>query len=406
MSVLPQAEGCRRPAIAGLRAVVVAAAAALVAACSGFPGGDFFNFGSSPPPAGPPQASQAVGTGQMKVALILPLSAGGNAGLAAQSMKNAAEMALAEFSNPNIQLLIKDDAGTAQGAQQMSQEALAEGAEVILGPLFAHTVSAAGANARGRGVPMIAFSTDANVAARGVYLLSFLPESDVDRVVEYAIGTGKRSFAALVPDNAYGSVVEAEFQQVVARKGGRVIALERYPADKAQMHEPVRRVAEAARQADTLFVPGGSDTVPAVVQALAANGVSAKRVQLIGTGLWDDPRIFAEGAMQGGWFAAPDSAGFRSFAGRYRARFGQDPVRTATLAYDAVSLIVGLTKTNGPQRPSDEVLTNASGFAGVDGIFRFRPDGTNQRGLAVLRVTSSGGQVISPAPRAFGGPGT
>ena len=406
VSVLPQAEGCRRPAIAGLRAVVVAAAAALVAACSGFPGGDFFNFGSSPPPAGPPQASQAVGTGQMKVALILPLSAGGNAGLAAQSMKNAAEMALAEFSNPNIQLLIKDDAGTAQGAQQMSQEALAEGAEVILGPLFAHTVSAAGANARGRGVPMIAFSTDANVAARGVYLLSFLPESDVDRVVEYAIGTGKRSFAALVPDNAYGSVVEAEFQQVVARKGGRVIALERYPADKGQMQEPVRRVAEAARQADTLFVPGGSDTVPAVVQALAANGVSAKRVQLIGTGLWDDPRIFAEGAMQGGWFAAPDSAGFRSFAGRYRARFGQDPVRTATLAYDAVSLIVGLTKTNGPQRPSDEVLTNASGFAGVDGIFRFRPDGTNQRGLAVLRVTSSGGQVISPAPRAFGGPGT
>ena len=406
VSVLPQAEGCRRPAIAGLRAVVVAAAAALVAACSGFPGGDFFNFGSSPPPAGPPQASQAVGTGQMKVALILPLSASGNAGLAAQSMKNAAEMALAEFSNPNIQLLIKDDAGTAQGAQQMSQEALAEGAEVILGPLFAHTVSAAGANARARGVPMIAFSTDANVAARGVYLLSFLPESDVDRVVEYAIGTGKRSFAALVPDNAYGSVVEAEFQQVVARKGGRVIALERYPADKAQMQEPVRRVAEAARQADTLFVPGGSDTVPAVVQALAANGVSAKRVQLIGTGLWDDPRIFAEGAMQGGWFAAPDSAGFRSFAGRYRARFGQDPVRTATLAYDAVSLIVGLTKTNGPQRPSDEVLTNASGFAGVDGIFRFRPDGTNQRGLAVLRVTSSGGQVISPAPRAFGGPGT
>ena len=406
VSVLPQAEGCRRPAIAGLRAVVVAAAAALVAACSGFPGGDFFNFGSSPPPAGPPQASQAVGTGQMKVALILPLSASGNAGLAAQSMKNAAEMALAEFSSPNIQLLIKDDAGTAQGAQQMSQEALAEGAEVILGPLFAHTVSAAGANARARGVPMIAFSTDANVAARGVYLLSFLPESDVDRVVEYAIGTGKRSFAALVPDNAYGSVVEAEFQQVVARKGGRVIALERYPADKGQMQEPVRRVAEAARQADTLFVPGGSDTVPAVVQALAANGVSAKRVQLIGTGLWDDPRIFAEGAMQGGWFAAPDSAGFRSFAGRYRARFGQDPVRTATLAYDAVSLIVGLTKTNGPQRPSDEVLTNASGFAGVDGIFRFRPDGTNQRGLAVLRVTSSGGQVISPAPRAFGGPGT
>ncbi|HEV3395052.1 MAG TPA: penicillin-binding protein activator [Xanthobacteraceae bacterium] len=393
-----------------LRIAGAAASAMVVAACSGFPGGDLFSFGSNktsaPPPPAPAQQSQTVGTGGMKVALILPLSAAGNAGLAAQSMKNAAEMALAEFSSPNIQLVMKDDAGTAQGAQQATQDALAEGVEIILGPLFAHTVSAAGASARARGIPMIAFSTDANVAARGVYLLSFLPESDVDRVVDYAIANGKRSFAGLVQDDAYGSVVAAEFQQVVARKGGRVIALERYPSDKAQMQEAVRRIAEAARQADTVFIPGGADAVPSVAQALAAAGAGAKRVQLIGTGLWDDPRIFADGAMQGGWFAAPETAGFRNFSNRYRARFGQDPVRTATLAYDAVSLVVGLVKANGPHHFAEDVLTNPSGFAGIDGIFRFRPDGTNQRGLAVLRVTSSGGQVVSPAPKSFSGSAT
>jgi branched-chain amino acid transport system substrate-binding protein len=397
-----------RSALRRLRIAGAAASAMLVTACSGFPGGDLFSFGSSnpSPPPPPAQAAQTVGTGATKVALILPLSATGNAGLAAQSMKNAAEMALAEFSNPNIQLLIKDDAGTAQGAQQATQDALAEGVDIILGPLFAHTVSAAGASARARGIPMIAFSTDANVAAHGVYLLSFLPESDVDRVVDYAIANGKRSFAGLVQDNAYGSVVEAEFQQAVARKGGRVIALERYPSDKAQMQESVRRIAEAARQADTVFVPGGAEAVPSVTQALVAGGVGAKRVQLIGTGLWDDPRILAEASMQGGWFAAPETAGFRSFSNRYRARFGQDPVRTATLAYDAVSLVVGLVKANGPHHFTEEILTNPSGYAGVDGIFRFRPDGTNQRGLAVLRVTSSGGQVVSPAPKAFSGSGT
>jgi len=397
-----------RSAVRVLRIAGAAASAILVAACSGFPGGELFSFGNRnpEPPPGPPQASTTVGTGGTKVALILPLSAAGNAGLAAQSMKNAAEMALAEFSNPNIQLLIKDDAGTAQGAQQATQDALADGVEVILGPLFAHTVSAAGASARARGIPMIAFSTDANVAARGVYLLSFLPESDVDRVVDYAVANGKRSFAGLVQDNPYGSVVEAEFQQMVARKGGRVVALERYPSDKAQMQEAVRRVGEAVRQADTVFLPGGSDAVPGVAQALAAAGAGAKRVQLIGTGLWDDPRIFADAAMQGGWFPAPESAGFRNFSNRYRARFGQDPVRTATLAYDAVSLVVGLVKANGPHHFTDDVLTNPSGFAGVDGIFRFRPDGTNQRGLAVLRVTSSGGQVVSPAPKSFTGSGT
>jgi branched-chain amino acid transport system substrate-binding protein len=377
--------------------VVAFAFAAVVAGCSGFPGSNFWS-GAPPPPA---QPGTAIGSGQVKVGLILPLSASGNAGLAAESMKNAAELALSEFTSPNLQLLVKDDAGTAPGAQQAAQQAIGEGAEIILGPLFAHSVGAAAQIAKPRGVPIIAFSTDANVASTGVYLLSFLPESDVDRVVDYAVGNGKRSFAALVPDNAYGSVVDAEFRQVVARKGGRVAALEHYPADRQQMQEPVRRVAEAARQADSVFIPDTADAVSPLVQGLAAAGLDRKRVQLIGTGLWDDPKIFADASLQGAWFAAPDPAGYRSFAGRYRAKFSHEPVRTATLAYDAVSLVAALVKTQGAQRFAPEVLTNASGFSGVDGIFRFRADGTNQRGLAVLRVAPAGAQVVSPAPRTF-----
>jgi ABC-type branched-subunit amino acid transport system substrate-binding protein len=128
-------------------------------------------------------------------------------------------------------------------------------------------------------------------------------------------------------------------------------------------------------------------------------------VQLLGTGLWDDPRIFSDQQIQGGWYAAPDSAGFRNFSARYKARYGQDPVRTATLSYDAVALVAALVRTQGAQRFSEPVLTNSSGFSGIDGVFRFRDDGTNERGLAVLRVTPSGGQVVSPAPRSFQ-PGT
>ena len=200
----------------------------------------------TPAPAGPPQQPLAVGTGQVKVGLILPLSAAGNAGVAAQSMKNAAEMALAEFQNPNIQLLIKDDAGSPQGAQQGTQQALDEGAEIILGPLFALSVPATAQLTRARGVSVIAFSTDSSVAGRGVYLLSFLPESDVNRIVEYAASTGKRSFAALLPDNAYGNVVEAAFKQAVGRRGGRIVAFEKYGADRATA---ARNVAQALGQA-------------------------------------------------------------------------------------------------------------------------------------------------------------
>jgi ABC-type branched-subunit amino acid transport system substrate-binding protein len=362
---------------------------------------------SPPPPPSPnePPPTANIGNGQIRVGLVLPLSAQGNAGVAAQSMKNAADMALAEFKEPNIQLLVKDDSGTPQGAQAAAQQAIAEGAEIIIGPLFAQSVNAVGQVARQRNIPVIAFSTDASVASRGVYLLSFLPETDVRRIVDYAISRGKRSFAALMPDNAYGTVVEAAFQQEVSRRGGRVVALEKYPLDPGRMSDPIRRVAQAAAGADSIFIPDGADAVPQVVQGLAAAGVNLKRVQLLGTGLWDDPRVFSTAQLDGGWYAAPEQAGFRNFAGRYRARYGSDPVRTATLSYDAVALVAALVKTQGPQRFSEQVLTNSSGFAGIDGVFRFRADGTNERGLAVLRVAPGGGQVVSPAPKSFQ-PGT
>jgi ABC-type branched-subunit amino acid transport system substrate-binding protein len=383
----------------------VAAVALTLAACAG---SVFNESGGTAPPPQPAEvaAGSQIGTGQVRVGLILPLSAAGNAGVAARSMKNAAEMALAEFKNPNIQLLVKDDAGTPQGAQAAAEQALGEGAEIIVGPLFAQAVRAVGGVARPRGIPVIAFSTDASVATNGVYLLSFLPESDVKRIIDYAATHGKRSFAAMMPDNAYGTVVEAAFQQDVAsHRGARVVALEKYPLDPSKLAEPAGRVAQAANRADSIFIPDGADAVPQVVAALTADHVNLKRLQLLGTGLWDDPRIFSDPALHGGLFAAPESTGFRNFSARYRSRYGQDPVRTATLSYDAVALVAALVKTQGPQRFSEQILTNSSGFAGIDGIFRFRPNGTTERGLAILRVAPTGPQVVSPAPKSFA-PGT
>jgi branched-chain amino acid transport system substrate-binding protein len=387
-----------------LLGALAAGTAGVLAACSS----NSAYFSSFPTTGAAPNAQPAatLGTGQVKAALILPLSAPGNAGIAGQAMRNAADMALAEFNAPNVQLLVKDDAGSPDGARQAAQQALAEGAEIIIGPLFAQSVTLVGQVARARNVPVVAFSTDANVASPGVYLLSFLPETDVARIVQYSYSVGKRSYAALIPDNPYGTVVEAAFRQEVGRRGARIVAIEHYPHDKAGMAGPIKNVAGAAAHADALFIPDGSDAVPDVAQQLVGDGVNVKRLQLLGTGLWgDDPRINATAALDGGWYAAPDAAGYRNFANRYAARFKQQPVRTATLAYDAVALIAALVKTQGPQRFSPEILTNPSGFSGIDGLFRFRADGTNERGLAVLRVTPTGPQIVAAAPRSFAASG-
>ena len=395
--ILPKSAFGSQPSGATRRtAIGLILGAPLLGACAGG-AGSLFN--SQAGPSGPAEQPAAVGTGHVKVGLILPLSASGNAGVAAQSMRNAAEMALAEFQNPNIQLLIKDDGGNAQGAQQGTQQALDEGAEMILGPLFASSVPATAQLTRAKGVSVIAFSTDSSVAGRGVYLLSFLPESDVNRIVDYAAGTGKRSFAACLPDNAYGNVVEATFKQAVGRKGGRIVAFEKYGADRAIA---TRTVAQSLGQADSLFLADDGESLVAAADALTAAGANLKNIQLLGTGLWDNPRVSASPALQGGLYAAPDPAGFRSFSGRYRAKFGADPVRTATLAYDAVALVAALARTQGPQRFSSEVLTNPSGFAGIDGLFRFRADGANERGLAVMRVASGGSQPVAGSPKSFG----
>src|ERR1700723_2748393 len=373
--------------------------APLLGACAGVQQSlSQFSSPSAAGPAGPPQEALAVGKGQVKVGLLLPLSASGNAGVAAQSMKNAAEMALAEFQNPNIQLLIKDDGGSPQGAQQGTQQALDEGAEIMLGPLFAQSGPATAQSTRARGISVIAFSTDSSVAGRGVYLLSFLPESDVNRIIEYAASIGKRSFAALLPDNAYGNVVEAAFKQAVSRRGGRVVAFEKYGADRAG----VARMAQALGQADALLLADDGDAVVATADALTAGGANLKNIQLLGTGLWDNPRVSNSATLRGGLYAAPDPSGFRAFSGRYRAKYGADPVRTATLAYDAVALVAALARTQGGQRFSSEVLTNPSGFAGIDGVFRFRPDGTNERGLAVMGVAPGGSQPVAGSPKSFG----
>jgi ABC-type branched-subunit amino acid transport system substrate-binding protein len=310
---------------------------------------------------------------------------------------------MAETGASEITLIVKDDSSTPDGARAATQAALSEGAELIIGPLYAPAVREAGRIAKAANRPVIGLSTDASTGSRGVYLLSFLIENYVERVVEQAMARGKKNFAALAPENDYGNVAINALVDLAGKRGLRV-DIERYaPGNPAAA---VQKLGAKAAQADALFIAEQAENMAQLAGLLGAAGLDGKRVQILGTGLWNDARVLSLPALQGAWFAAPDGAGFNAFAGRYRAKFSAEPARIATLSYDAVSLAAALARTQGAARFSENVLTNSSGFNGVDGVFRFTPEGLNERGLAVMEIRNGAASVVAPAPRSFGPSGT
>ena len=368
--------------------------AALAASC-GAPGGG----GNGPVPG------ITGSTGTVKVALLLPITASGSTPAVAKALKQAAELALFDFDNPNVSLIPKDTRGTADGARLAAQSALQDGAELIVGPLFAQEVSAAAPVARQGGVPMIAFSSDEKVAGNGVYLLSFLAGRDVPRIVSFALSRGKRNIAELIPQSAYGRIAETAFAKAVSAGGGQASVRATFPTDDSTaMLGPVRQVANAVksgRSVDALFLPAGREDLPELAPLLAAEGLTSGQVQFIGTGQWDYPNIGGERALVGGWYPAPDPKGWSSFVQKYSKTYAAAPPRIASLAYDAVSLAVSLSSNPPGQRYTVTQLTRSSGFSGIDGLFRLLYDGTSERGLAILEVREGGARVIDPAPSSF-----
>jgi len=385
----------RRPPSLGLKYFVIALgcliAAALVSACT--------TLGGRGGPAR--SAAMTIGSGDVKVALLLPSSAHGNGGETARAFRHAVELAMQDFPSAGIQITVLDTLGTPAGAQAAAGSALAGGAEIFLGPLFSSEVAAVAPQARDAGVPVVAFSSDANMASPGIYLLSFLPADDVKRIVSYSASQGRKSFAALLPANAYGAVAEAAFRSGVASAGGRIIAIKSYKASERDMRAKAAEIAALAPQIDALLMPDAGDAVPALAAALEAEGVTRDRVRFLGSGQWDDPRILNNAALVGGWYPAPVKAGFEDFARKYVAAYGAPPPRNATLAYDATVLVAGLVRQYGAERFQTAALTSPSGFAGIDGLFRFLPNGLTERRLAVYEVTGSGSRVVSPAAERF-----
>lgn len=357
------------------------------------------SISETPAPKAAPNPSRTA-----KIALLLPLAGLGETAQIARGMKQAAEMALFEADDPSVLLLFKDDGGTAEGAVKAAEAAVSEGAEVILGPLFAKSATAAAPVAAKAGIPVLAFSNDPAAAGNNVYLMSFMVADEVQRVISYAAGQGKRRYAALLPATAYGQTADRAFRSAVRDANGEIVAIETYAAVAGGMMDGARKLVaaiknanEAGQPVDALFLPVAPQEISQIGPLLVSE-LDPKAIKMIGTSAWDVPAIMHHEAMAGGWYPATDSAGWPEFSAKFQKNFGRPPPRIASLAYDSMRIAIGLSAAPAPSRYTAESLTRVEGFPGVDGQIRLKANGRPERSLAILEIGKYSANVIDPAP--------
>ncbi len=395
-------------------------------------------------PAPAPLPSGMYDLPPVKVALLLPLS--GEHSDLGQAMLQAAQLALFDMGYKAFELMPRDTKGKPADAANAAQAAIAEGAQLILGPVFASEVRAVKPVAAQRRINVIAFSTDWTLAGGNTFIMGFLPFGQVERVAEYASSNGIRNIAILAPENAYGNAVISAFNGQAYRSGARATNIVKYtpgnreeasalirtfsnydqrskymenrrlplearlkanPKDKAALEElkQIGKEASANLPFDAILLPVGGEEAREISSLLNFYELEPDTVKRLGTGLWDDQVLATDTSLAGAWFAAPSPDLRRDFEIRYRDLYGMGAQRLATLAYDATALAAVLAKKGFQERgkPAYEHgdLTNPNGFAGIDGIFRFHQNGTVERGLAVLEYRRGDIKVLSPSPTTF-----
>ncbi|MFA5580988.1 MAG: penicillin-binding protein activator [Paracoccaceae bacterium] len=380
------------------RLFMLPAAAFALAACdpAAFPSGD---------------TGQRIDTSRpVQVALLVP---GGSAregdNTVARSLENAARLALADLGGVSIDLRVYNTAGQAAQAAAVATEAVNDGASIILGPVFAAEANAAGAAVAGRNVNVLSFSNNAAIAGGNIFVLGLTFDNIADRLVSHAVAQGRGNIAIIHGQSSAEEVGRDAIRGAIQRNGATLAGVNDFPLSQQGVVAAARDISQQVRSsgAQAVFLTSGNDgALPLLAQLLPENGLSPEATQYIGLQRWDIPSsALSLPGLQGGWFAMPDQALAANFAARYQSAYGSQPMPITGLAYDGIAAVGALIATGNANALTTEGLTRGSGFAGVNGVFRFNRDGTNQRGLAIATIRNNQVIEVDPAPRRFGGAG-
>lgn len=333
--------------------------------------------------------------GMHRVALLLPVT--GPDAEVGQSIANATALALADTKVTNIRMVTYD---TGLGVAAATQRAIADGNKVILGPLRGDNVIEVAEIARPAGVPIISFSNDVGVAGQNVFLLGHLPNQSIERVVLYAKSKGMNRFAGVVASNVYGQRAQSNLTTAVRAAGGVLVGIQETNGTAASADAAARRLAQLG-PIDAVLIADNGRAAITTVPALRRSGL--RTAKILGTDLWNiDGTLAGSSPMYGAWFASVSDTLYTQYATKYRARFGKAPLRLSSLGYDSVLLVARVARDwrPGTRFPIGQ-LTDPQGFIGVDGAFRFNPNGMTDRMLEVQEIQAGKFVTISAAPSQF-----
>ncbi|MEO6300448.1 MAG: penicillin-binding protein activator [Paracoccaceae bacterium] len=363
------------------------------------------------PGTGPTVGGGGQGNGApVAVALLVPGGSGeATDDLIARSLENAARLAIADLGDVKIDLRVYNTAASPTQAAAMATKAADDGAKIILGPFYALEANAAGAAVASRGINVLSFSNNPDIAGGNVFILGQTFDNTSRRLASYAVSKGLTRIMVVHDQNPAGEIGSAAIQRAVSAAGGSVAAVGGYEFSQSGIVAAMSGIATSAKSSNAnaiFFTADTAGALPLVSQLLMENGVSPATTQFIGLTRWDIPSAnLSLPGVQGGWFALPDPGLMQQYQTRYQAAYGEAPHPTAGFAYDGMAAIGALAKQGGGAALTSAGLTQGAGFVGVNGIFRFRGDGTNDRGLAVAQIQNDTVVIVDAAPRSFGGAG-
>ncbi len=323
----------------------------------------------------------------------------------ALNLKAGAELALEKFADGKTVLFSIDSGANPQSAALAARNALNNGADFILGPLFAKGVEAVAPYARTNGATLFSFSTDVTNAGNGVYVLSFLPEDETNRIISYAAARGIKKLVLLIPATKYGERVERQANVTAKALGMTVVFSKSYDPSKgnsiiaaAQAAAPFAKGMKASEIA--YFIPERGAALKMMVKALTEKGANTMRAQFLGTSLWNDDSVLTDSKLFGGWFVATEGEARDNFEKEFAANTNRKATRLAGLGYDAVALIANAAKNGDKKAINEKLLERSTGFTGINGRFRFN-DGIIERSMPILEIGGFGAKIIDKAPTSF-----